>query len=318
MKTLKVFIILTWSVVTQGQGIGGGGQTTPPDHVGGSIRVDVTTLVSNEDAQLLLDKLGPVTVQSAVQSYYPNATSQLIKDVKAGVDKGIFLSQVEGNALNLGLTEKGKALVVTSAVENGIQTWYLAAGLCAHPIVSYTELGTSSGKPGQTLRFTLNYDINTELGDIFGVEPEIRKEFTVDILPTSAGWRIDQTSANVSIKQASATAIGRSLEKKLTFLTGLPEKLPGKIWTRQAKKEENRDRYTFRPDGSCVFFDAKKGTAKNGTYSVKSNRIYMKFSDGDNLTVIVDYNNYGDDWLIMTTKGLVWSLSDYKFFATPE
>lgn len=286
-----------------------------PTRVGGSIAVDVNTLVSNEDAQKLLDNLGAVTVQLPVRSYYANAKDDLVKFVKKGAIKGLWKYATSGKSLSLGLTKTGKELLINTKTVRGVEVWYMAVGLCKKPIVNYTSLGTSSGKPGQTLNFSLNIDWNTTVGTLLNFTSSNRMDFKLDLIPTSSGWIIDQSSASVPIKQASASNIGVKMEKWYNFCEELPTRLVGKTWTRKHKKESKRDRYTFKADGTCSYYNAKKEKKKTGTYSVSTNKININFLDGDNIEIIVGYENFGDNWLIMV-RGIVWSANSWKFYST--
>ncbi len=291
-----------------------------PKHVGGSVSVDVNNLISTQGAQQLLDNLGAVTVHYPIQSYYSNPTPELISFIRKATEKGLLKGQVSGNSMSVVLTGKGSELLVETESRRGITVWHLAVGLCEHPLAAHTTLGTSTGRLGQTLTFSLNIDINTILGEILGFRPEDRKDnFTVDLIPTSSGWIIDQTSLNLPIKQASASSVGNFLLRVHKFVKALPKQLQGKTWTRQHKKEDKRYRYTFRADGTCTYYDAKISKKKKGAYNIKSNRVFISFLDGDKMTLTVDYKKYGDDWLAMVPKGgVIWSVSAWKFYATPE
>jgi len=325
MKQIMLLMLMLgcWTMTTaQNPLVGnmGGAVAAAPSHVGGSVSVDVNNLISTQDAQRLLDNLGSVTVHYPIQSYYPNTTPGTIDLIRKATEKGLLKGQVSGNSMAVALTDKGRELLVETETQKGITIWHLAVGLCEHPLAAHTTLGTSNGRPGQTLTFSLNIDINTTLGDILGFRPEDRKDnFTVDLIPTSSGWIIDQTSLNLPIKQASASSVGNLLLRVHKFVKALPKKLQGKTWTRQHKKEDKRYRHTFRADGTCTYYDAKISKEKKGSYNVKSNQVFINFLDGDKMTLIIDYKKYGEDWLAMVPKGgLIWSVNAWKFYATSE
>lgn len=290
--------------------------TNSPSYVGGSVAVNVNDLVSNDDAQRLLDRLGGVTIQLPIQSFYANPTPDLVKLLQKNAADGFITMKAVGNNLHVALADKAKGYLVNSGKYNGVETWFLAMGYCNRPLVSYTSPGTMSGRSGQTLTFSIDVDLNSDIGNSLGFKQASRSEYQMDIFPTSAGWVIDQNSINIPIKQAASTAIGKKFEKIYRFCEELPRHIEGKTWTRSHKKENKRFRYTFFVGGNCRYFDAKAGKLKTGSYTVRSNYITMKFLDGDGITLKVDYGDYGKDWLRLENTG-AFNFGAPKFYATP-
>ena len=293
------------------------GSNSGPSHVGGSVTIDVNKLVSTNDAQELLNQFGAITVQVPVKNYYSSVTPNLKKVIDDGVKAGLFQSKSVGAAIYLALTNKGKGLLVSSVVENGITVWFLAAGLCHHPIANYTSPGTKSGKPGQTLTFSTNLDYNTSLGDLLGYNSASHQEYSVDIVPTSSGWMIDKNQVGGSIQQASNSAVGLAILQYLSFVEELPSKMIGNKWSRRNKKSTKQDVIELKKNMTCTYYNAKEETTKEGMYSFSGNNLILRLNDGEIIDYTVHYKEYGINWFILTPKSVVWSFDGWKFYKEP-
>lgn len=311
--TLFLFIVLSSISMAQNpllDATSGNNGNSSIESVSGSISVDVTKLVSTNDAQLLLDKLGEVTIQIPIASFYDSSNSNL-KGLFTKVSLGNFASTEEiGGGLSVKIQEKGKKYIIGAFPFAGKTYYNTVIGTSKKALAGYTTLGTQSGKPGQTLTYTVELNSLTVFGESFGYNIGERKEFKVDIIPTSTGWIIDKETQYQSVTPILDTKIGRELLNYRKFLDELPTRLKGKTWVRKHKKETKRNSFTFGNNGEFVAFNAKDKTSRNGQYVLKQRTLIVTYEDGMQERLTIEYGNNSNECLEFNTDRINFSINN--------